>query len=337
MVQKPKTRELDAAFREAGIPVEAQAGSVILRAADAELLVRPVSAGHGRPQEVRDALARIQGLGEPHAEVVVGERFTPGALDLLRDENVNYLDQCRFVFRSTEPFIAIDRLRPCGQGARSTPAPSLGGRIGMAIQEMLLRDAEWWRVTELAKAAQVAPGTAQTALKRLEQLDLVDVQGSGPNKRRRLRDRGGVLDAWTRFARRERHRLVATYMLSQGPTALAEQVSGRLAGERIAHAVTGACAALLVAPHVTDVRTCEVWVEPATSEGLVAGALGTAPVDKGGNVVVLRARTEAPLLAARQAGAITVANPLRLYADLLEDPRRGEEQATFLRETVLGF
>jgi len=106
-------------------------------------------------------------------------------------------------------------------------------------------------------------------------------------------------------------------------------------GSGIAHAVTGACAALLVAPHVTDVRTCEVWVEMATSESLVYAASGTAPVDKGGNLVVLRAKTDAPLYAARHIGVVRVANPLRLYADLLEDPRRGEEQASFLLETLL--
>jgi hypothetical protein len=146
-----------------------------------------------------------------------------------------------------------------------------------------------------------------------------------------------VLDAWTPFARRERHRLAAIFVLGQGPIDLAEQVSRRLAEGRIAHAVTGACAALLVAPHVTDVRICEVWVDPATSESLVAGALNATPVEKGGNVVVLRAKSDASLFAAREAEGVVVANSLRLYADLLEDPRRGAEQATFLRETVLGY
>jgi hypothetical protein len=127
------------------------------------------------------------------------------------------------------------------------------------------------------------------------------------------------------------------FVLSQGPIDLAAQVTRRLAQSRIEHAVTGACAALLVAPHVTDVRTCEVWVDRAASESLVAGALGAEPVEKGGNVIVMRARTDAPLFAAREAEGTIVANPLRLYADLLEDPRRGQEQATFLRETVLGY
>ena len=338
-MQKRKTRELEAAFREAGLfEAEALADRVRVRLADAELVVRPVTAGHGRPQEVRDALARLRRDEQPPvATALVAEHFTTGALDVLGREGVNYLDDCRFVFRSDVPFVAIDRQRPCGQVPKPAREPNLGGRIGIAVQEMLLEDVEWWGVTELASAARVAPGTAQAALNRLEALDLVDVQGSGPGKRRRLRDRGDALDVWTPHARRERHRLVATFVLGQGPIDLAGQVSRRLAEGRIAHAVTGACAALLVAPHVTDVRTCEVWVDPATSGSLVTGALGTTPVEKGGNVVVLRAKTDAPLFAATEVEGAVVANPLRLYADLLEDPRRGEEQATFLRETVLGY
>ena len=100
---------------------------------------------------------------------------------------------------------------------------------------------------------------------------------------------------------------MTTFVLGQGPSDLVGQVSRRLAEGRIAHAVTGACAALLVAPHVTDVRTCEVWVDPAISESLITGALGTTPVERGGNVVVLLSKTDAPLFAASEVEGAVVA------------------------------
>jgi len=339
MGHRKTTEKLEAAFREAGLR-EAQAltDRVRLRVPAGGLVVVPITVGHGRPQEVRDAFARLRRTAPPTAStVLVAEHFTTGALDVLRGEAVNYLDDCRFVFRNDVPFVAIDRQRPCGQRAKGAREPGLGGRIGTAIQAMLLRDIEWWGVTGLADVANVAPGTAQAALSRLEALDLVDVEGSGPKKRRRLRDKGAVLDAWAPYAREERHRLAKTYVLGQGPIHLATQVSSRLARGRLEHAVTGACAALLVAPHVTDVRTCELWVGPATSESLISGALDAAPVEQGGNVIVLRAKSDSPLFASREVAGTMVANPLRLYADLLEDRRRGEEQAVFLRETVLGY
>lgn len=339
MAPKQKTRELEAAFHEAGLlKAEAVTDHVRVWLDGTELDVRPVSAGHGRPQEVRDALARVRQVRQPHvAATLVAEHYTSGALDLLQDEGANYLDDCRFVFRHPAPFVAIKHDRRCEPRETTTREPTLAGKAGMAVQEMLLEDTEWWRVTELAEAASVAAGTAQTALRRLEAFGLVDVTGSGPNKRRCLRDKGAVLERWVQDARRERHRLLTTFVLAQGPVDLAEQVSQRLKERHIEHAVTGACAALLVAPHATDVRTCELWVDPATSANLVADALGVQPVQKGGNVVVLQAKTDAPLFAARAAQRATVVNPLRLYADLLEDPKRGEEQARFLRQTVLGI
>jgi hypothetical protein len=339
MAHVRKVRELESAFREAGLlQTEALADHVRIKLADVELVVRPASAGHGRPQEVRDALARARHDQQPDvAPVLIAEHFTSGALELLNEERASYLDDCRFVFRNETPFVSIDRARTCDQAQKLERGQGLGGRIGIAVQAMLLADTEWWQVTELAEVAKVAAGTAQNALARLEGLELVDRSGSGPNKRRRLRDKGAVLDRWVQDARGERRRLATAFLLGQGPIDLARQVSTRLASRQIEHAVTGACAALFVAPHLTDARTCEVWVDPALGANLVIDALGAAPIGKGGNVVVLQARTDAPLHAAREIDAVVVANPLRLYADLLEDPRRGQEQAGFLRETVLGF
>ena len=338
-MKRNRTGQLQAAFREAGLnDAELVAGRVRLQVANTELDVRLLTAGHGRPQEVRDALARLQYEADTRgATVLVAEHFTPGALHMLGESGVNYLDDCRFVFRSDEPLVIINRQQPCAQRPKGAREAGLGGRIGIAVQAMLLSRVEWWGVTGLADVARVAPGTAQAALVRLEALDLVDVEGRGPTKRRRLRDRGAVLDAWVTSARRERCALATTFVLGQGPIDLAAQVSRRLAQSGVRHAVTGTCGALLIAPHVTDVRTCEVWVDPAISERLVVEALAATPVDKGGNVVVLRAKSDAPLFAAREVGDSVVANPLRLYADLLDDPRRGEEQAIFLRETVLGY
>lgn len=250
---------------------------------------------------------------------------------------MNYLDDCRFVFQAEQPFITIKHDRVCQQKPRQGKEHGLGGRIGIAVQEILLEDREWWQVTDLANAAGVAAGTAQAALNRLQASDLLMVEGTGPRKRRRAVDKGTILDRWTDDARKERHHLLSTYVYAQGPRDLAEAVSTRLQAAKIEHAVTGAAAGLLLAPHATDVRTCEVWVDPAVGAEVLTAALGAAPVERGGNVVVLQARTDAPLFRATAQEGVVVANPLRVYADLMTDPKRGQEQARFLREVRLGF
>ena len=335
---KKTAKNLEAAFREAGFDqVHAGAECVRIRlTGDREIEVRPVSVGHGRPQEVRNALAQHFEQSTPCvAATYVADHFTTGAVDILREKGVNYLDDRQFVFRNQEPFVAIRQDRAGRDDTIRTTRVGLGGKAGTAVQELLLNDREWWKVTELAKAAGVAVGTAQAALNRLEQLEMIEVEGVGPNKRRRILDKRRILPVWAEQARRERTRLTATFISTQGPIDLARLITDRLAEAGIDHAVTGACAALLVAPHVTDVRRCEVWVDPVASRTAVLAALRAGPVDKGGNVTVLQARSDAPLFARRKVEGIQVVNALRLYADLLEDPRRGEEQAEFLRETVL--
>lgn len=336
---KRAARELEAALREAGIRnAEATADCVYVRLGEQPRLeVKAVSAGHGRPQEVRDALAHFRTTRADGVTVFVAAHFTKGAVELLEESRVNYLDDCQFVLRIEDPFVAIKRDRECQQTQRQPAQPSLGGRIGVAVQEMLLDDRQWWRVTDLAVAANVAAGTAQAALRRLEDAELIVAEGIGPRKRRRVLDRAALLERWVADARKDRNRLLSAYVYAQGPGDLARVVSARLTEQHVDHAVTGATAALLLAPHATDVRTCEVWVDSTAGSEMIAAALGTPPVEKGGNVVILRAKTDAPLFRAKEEGGVVVANALRVYADLMEDPKRGQEQAQFLRESRMGF
>ncbi len=335
---KKTAKNLEVAFREAGFD-RVDAGPECVRVwlgQNHELEVRPISVGHGRPQEVRNALAQQFEQHVPcTATTYVANHFTTGAMDILRERGVNYLDDRQFVFRNQEPFVAIRQDRAAKDDTKRTTRVGLGGKAGMAVQELLLDDREWWKVTELAKAAGVAAGTAQVALNRLEQLEMIEVDGVGPKKRRRIIDKRRTLALWVEEARRERAKLAVTFINTQGPVDLARRITDRLTEAGIDHAVTGACAALLVAPHVTDVRRCEVWVDPAASGAAVLAAMRAEPVDKGGNVTVLQAKNDAPLFARRKVEGVQVVNALRMYADLLEDPRRGEEQAEFLRDTVL--
>jgi len=73
---------------------------------------------------------------------------------------------------------------------------------------------------------------------------------------------------------------------------------------------------------------CEVWVTHGASPQLTLEALGTHSEKKAqtfGFCVPVRI---APLFRTHDVSGATVVNDLRLYADLLADPRRGEEQAT---------
>ena len=60
------------------------------------------------------------------------------------------------------------------------------------------------------------------------------------------------------------------------------------------------------------------------------------PTD-GHNVVFRRSDNDAGLAFRQQYGEMWIVNRFRLYVDLLDDPRRGREQADNLRREVIGF
>jgi Transcriptional regulator, AbiEi antitoxin, Type IV TA system len=332
--------QLEAALREAGFTTTGGLDRLMVAHLEGgpDVIVTPISAGNGRPAEVRAARVLVEHEPPEGIPVLIARRFTPGALEVLEEAGLSYVDERRFVFRSREPYILVDRMRSgTGTGGVGPLQVRLGGQVGVVVQVMLLGQEHGWRVTEVAEVGGVSVGTAQNAFRRLEELNVVRTDGSGPLKRRWLTDRGRLLDLWASQARAERATLITTFVFSQSPDDLTRRVSQALTSGSIEHAVTGACAARLVAPHVTGAAVCEVWVSAGTSAETVLVSFGAKAETKGANLRVLRGRGDAALFRSHPVGDVTVANDLRLYSDLLADPKRGEEQAAFLREVRLGY
>ena len=333
-------RDLEAALREAGFDAKPDPdGRIVVTLEDGFSVVAiPWSAGNGRPAEAAAAQALIAARSIPGIPVLTARRFTPGAIQALRASGLSFVDDQQFVFRCREPFILIDRARAGGKvGPGRQAMTGLGGQLGVVVQVLLLEDERAWQVTEVADLAGVSVGTAQNALRRMEQQGMVRTAGAGPSKRRWVTDRGRLLDEWAAQAGRERRTMLSGFVFAQGSEDLAGRVSRALAAASVAHGVTGSFAARLLAPHVTAAPVCEVWVGAQFSPEVVLTALGSTPEARGANVRVLRGRTDAALFRAHETAGVAVVNDLRVYADLLVDPQRGEEQAAFLREQRLAF
>jgi len=127
------------------------------------------------------------------------------------------------------------------------------------------------------------------------------------------------------------------YLLAQTDEQLARLVGTRLAQAELDYALTGAAGARLAAPFVTAVPVITAWA-PATLDPRELWEVTQArPATDGHNVVFRQADNDAGLAFRRQYGELWVVNLFRLYVDLLDDPRRGREQADNLRREVIGF
>jgi len=213
----------------------------------------------------------------------------------------------------------------------------LAGKAGIVAQALLLDPERAWRVDDLAEAARVSVGLAHQVFARLEREAVVASEGAGPQRRRRLVNPTALLDLW---AEDHRDRLTqhTGYLLAQTDEQLARLVGARLAGAEVDYALTGAAGARLVAPFVTAVPVVTAWVPAALDPQELWEVTQARPAADGHNVVFQTADNDAGLVFRRQQdGELWVANLFRLYADLLDDPRRGREQADNLRREVIGF
>lgn len=220
--------------------------------------------------------------------------------------------------------------------AATRPPTRLRGKAGIVAQALLLQPEAPWRVQDLAKEARVSAGLAHRVLARLETEGVVQAEGLGPSRVRRVTNPTALLDLW---AEENVERPIRTlgYLLAQTPAQLINQLAGNLERSGIEYALTGAAAASLIAPFITAVPVVEVWVRAtAAPEELYRGARAD-PVAEGQNIVFLQGKDDAPLAFRRQANQLWIANPFRVYADLRHDPRRGREQADHLRPEVIGF
>jgi len=265
--------------------------------------------------------------------VLIADETSADARAILREHGVGVIDALGNAHVELPGLLLHleGRRRP-----RATRPARLTGRAGLIAQALLLQPERRVQVVELARETGTSVGLAHRILARLEVEGLVAAEGRGPTRRRRVTDPAALLDLW---AEEQDDRPIRTlaYLLAPGPRALVDDLAGGLGAARIAYAITGAAAASLIAPSVTAVPVVEVWVPATAATGHLLEAAGAEEVTHGNNVVFLQAKDDAPLAYRDEAQGVWVGNRFRIYADLRRDPRRGREQAEYLRREVIGF
>lgn len=264
--------------------------------------------------------------------LVIADTATSDARGLLEDNDIGLIDGHGYAH------VLLPGLVLHYEGVRvpAQVAPArLRGKAGVAAQALLLDPKRSWRVNDLAAIAGISAGLAHRVLARLEAEQLVEATGKGPTRTRTVTVPSALLDLWAEEELAQVRVWTSAYALAQTPAQVIERVTTGLADAGIAHAVTGAAAASLLAPFVTSIPVVEVWVPGNTSTQAVMDASGASPVDSGFNVNFLTTADDTGLAFAEQQNGAWLANPIRIYGDLRRDPKRGAEQAERLREELL--
>lgn len=249
--------------------------------------------------------------------LLVSDFLSPRTRDLLRDEDINYLDltgNVRLVTRNPPMFIeatGADR-RPGGRPRRTRTAALAGVKVGEVVR-FLTEVTPPYGVTDIEDATDVSRGYVSKVLDRLAEEALVQREPRGPVDQvdwpALLRTRGRSVDLLKTNTTR-------TYVTPNGATAALEQLAGSGLSKELV--VTGSFAAVRIAP-VAAPTLLALYLDPSGQLGFddVERQLGLLPTNAGADLVLLRPPDVRVLDRPRVEEGVRFANLPQLVIDCL--------------------
>jgi hypothetical protein len=324
----------------ADIPTGAdQRADIVIQAGKVKHVVEVKARRETNAAAARQLAEYAQQLPKETRLLVVSRTTTAEARHLLEEAGVAVIDAQGNIRVELPGLFVWTEGRPTrrGRDRQLEPPVRLTGKAGVAAQALLRAPARRWKVHDLADEATVSVGLAHRVLARLEREQVVDVEGAGPQRTRRVTNPTALLDLWAEEMRDRDVKQLRAYRLARDPRAQARTLSRSLTEAKIEHAVTGAAGATRLAPFITAVPVTDIWAPETVALDTIAEVAGAEVVPEGHNIVFRQAADDGPLVFRQLVDDVWIANAFRLFYDVRQDPRRGREQADRLREEVIGF
>jgi hypothetical protein len=270
--------------------------------------------------------------------LVVADRLLRHVRKELEDAGCAYADATGAAHIAVPGFF----LHIQGDRARSrtqVPAPAGIGVTGVRVVQVLLADTRrLWSVADLARESACSTGEAHRVMTRLESDGFLEPHGRARSLRRVVADPGALLDwlATVPSARRIRERL-HVYLYASDPADLITAIALRGAEADLAYALTGTAAArVLGVTATTAMSVVAVRVAPDVPLLQACAALDAEPADRGANIALISDLGQLGVHARQKCGPPVVAPPVRVWLDMLGEPR-GEDAAAMFREAAIGW
>lgn len=282
-------------------------------------------AGEGWTADIRPFLDGHSGV-----DVVAARRLSPGARDGLDRAGIGWVDELGNAEISLGTLVISRTGRP--EIAPTRPHRWTPGVVSVAEALLCGIDA---KVSATVAATGLSTGTCTNALRVLTDMRLLEADAQrGRRSGRRIFDNDALLAAYAEAAAAfERPEQVAVGVTWRDPITGLQQLAPRLMSQDVRWAATGAVAAMLLAPLLTNFGTFMIYVDAQTVSALesVARSVGLKPID--GGRLILRSMpigwTEG---SRRLIENVHVAPWPRVYVDLKNLGVRGEEAAEHLVE-----
>lgn len=278
--------------------------------------------------------ARYEGAA-PIVPMVVADRLSQGARGELKVRNIGYYDSSGSMYlRQKRWLINIERAHTAAKKQHTVQL--FTGSREKVVHALLQTDGNWFTGDELALTSETSAFTVSGVLHELERREwIVESEGRGRYKRRRLAKPGLLLDAWAEAWQKKKQLRSYWYLFCSNSKELLTKVAWKTIDANIepGWAFTGSVAANFVSPLLTSVEIAEVAVSPELLE-IFSNTLGLKPAEKGYNVVLIE-RTGAGLLFRKEHEGAWFSSNFIQYLDLLDGRGRNAELAAQFRRDIL--
>ncbi|MCX7230147.1 MAG: type IV toxin-antitoxin system AbiEi family antitoxin [Burkholderiales bacterium] len=289
----------------------------------------------GQPRHVRMAVLQLRNFlahqEQQATPVFIAPYLSPEAQALCREESVGYLDlegNARLLFDS----VFIERTVASKPAAERREFKSLfKPKSAQVLRVMLVDPGKAWRVTELAKSAEVSLGHVSNVRTGLLDREWAKVSAEGLF----LSDPDALLDAWREAYEPPAGKRISFYTTLHGGAfeEAARRVLGSASSTRHA-AFASFSAAHWLAPFART-GTQYLYADEVGVDALRTG-LSLTSASKGENVVVTVLKDPVLLQdTVESAPGAVCTSPLQTYLDLSVAGERGREAADHLRREKL--
>lgn len=294
-------------------------------------------AGEVHPKQALQQVEKLEGHSRP--VLLAASSLSLEARKALRDRSVGYWDLSGSLFLELPNALYLIEKDPLPQPrAGREPRNVFKGKTAQVVHKLLLDRERQWKVTELADEADVSAYTSQKVLEYLESRLWVTKSGRGPHAVRRLKDPGGLLDAWAREYDIESLYELKLHRYARDAAEQHDQLSRFLSGGECRWAVTLEHGASFWASNLAKLpSSISVWVSGDVSLKDKVVSSEFKAVERGENFRLMITKDEVPFLGASTFSGLKVASPIQVYLDLFHWPKRGREQAEHLRREILRF
>ena len=288
----------------------------------------------GEPRIIEQAISQLKLLTnniENSYPIVASSFLSEKSREICKQLNVGYIDLLGNIYLDL-PYLHIDKeskeTKPTEKKKQKQLFSPVATRI---IRTLLVEPNNEWTIQSLSEKTQVSLGYTHRIIEKLTNELFID---RNKNYKLTLKDKSRLLDTWRESYSFENNSIKSFYTIEKNKDVLFKKIEETSNSIETHYAFTLHSGASFIAPFVryTDIH---MYIESKIDQWVKK--LDLRPVESGANIYLISPFDEGVFQGLQTIDKKNIVSNIQLYLDLYNYPKRGREQADFLRERKIKF